>query len=141
MNLHSAIMNLPCDVPEDYNHLVTRVIYKEGHKAARHAAAELAIQADKVIERVVHERQALADAIYEAAIKGGIANSEAPVEGPHLIMFCQDMAECLKTQEAMCKEMLEIFQWMACEAEGSQSPLCHPNNMRAAAKTMLEKYS
>lgn len=39
IDLHAAIMNLPCE-PDTPNH-AERLAFKRGHKQARHAAAEL----------------------------------------------------------------------------------------------------
>lgn len=39
-DLHAAIMNLVCDVPQDCTP-TERLHFKAGHKDARHAAAEL----------------------------------------------------------------------------------------------------
>jgi hypothetical protein len=50
MNLHGQIMNLSCDTPR-FGRTTTKH-YKEGHRDARHAAAELALAADAEIERL-----------------------------------------------------------------------------------------
>lgn len=44
MNLHEQIMNLPCSRSPTWPH--RRSDYDQGHRDARHAAAELAIAAD-----------------------------------------------------------------------------------------------
>lgn len=92
------------------------IAHSMGHENAIKAAAELALAADEVTERVVHERQALADAIYEAAIESGIANREAPVTGPHLIMFCADMSEQAKAASKRITELEQrltiIVEWL-----------------------------
>jgi hypothetical protein len=43
---------------------------------------------------------------------------------------CEAVASVLGDMQ----EMLEIFQWM------NDNPGCHPNNMRAAAERMLDKF-
>lgn len=47
-----------------------------------------------------HERDALAVAIGNAAIKAGIVRAGAPMTGPQLVMLCDDMAECIKSYTA-----------------------------------------
>lgn len=52
-SLHDQIMNLPCDdskANEEYND--RRSAYNFGHRDARHAAAELALEKDKEIENL-----------------------------------------------------------------------------------------
>jgi len=51
MNLHGKIMNLQCSVPKDAN-INQALSWKEGHKQARHDAAELANAADAEIEQL-----------------------------------------------------------------------------------------
>lgn len=51
-----------------------------------------------VLTRVTHERDVLAEAIRDAAVKAGIARADADLTGPHLLMLCGDMAECIKAQ-------------------------------------------
>lgn len=56
MNLHQEIMNIPCDKIKlnDVKTYSTSVImaYKEGHRDARHAAAELSLKAEARIEEL-----------------------------------------------------------------------------------------
>ena len=47
-NYHGRIMNIPSDVEGMSN--PSRVIYKTGHRDARHAAAEIAAEADELVE-------------------------------------------------------------------------------------------
>lgn len=52
-SLHNAIMNLPCDVLRaESAGGYTQLAYKLGHRDARHAAAELANEADRCIEEL-----------------------------------------------------------------------------------------
>lgn len=52
MNLHAKIMNLSC-VPKNMDAEPNqRLAYKVGHRDARHAAAELALKADKLAEEL-----------------------------------------------------------------------------------------
>ena len=54
-NYHGQIMNLPATPPPDVTESPVkdiRIAYKTGHRDARHAAAELAIQADARIEEL-----------------------------------------------------------------------------------------
>ena len=56
MNLNSLIMNIPCDKIKlnDVKKYSTSVVmaYKEGHRDARHAAAELSLKAEARIEEL-----------------------------------------------------------------------------------------
>jgi len=55
MNLHNDIMNIAEKRPDfSFENTHDRVLYKEGHRDARHAAAELAMQADSRIEELVN---------------------------------------------------------------------------------------
>lgn len=48
MNLHDQIINLPCKREDwEFRNVFERQTYKEGHRDARHAAAELALQAEQ----------------------------------------------------------------------------------------------
>lgn len=49
--------------------------------------------------RVTCERDMLAEAIANAAIKAGIYNGEVPLTGPHMLMLCDDLAEVIKSLE------------------------------------------
>ena len=49
MNLHGQIMNIPAE-PAKVNGSNYALSYKEGHRDARHAAAELSLVADKMVE-------------------------------------------------------------------------------------------
>ena len=49
MNLHGQMINIRCDAPTVLDD-TERVIFKAGHRDARHAAAELALKADACIE-------------------------------------------------------------------------------------------
>lgn len=47
------------------------------------------------IETVTHERDMLAEAIGNAAVKSGIYRSGMSFSGPQLLMACDDMADCI----------------------------------------------
>jgi hypothetical protein len=51
MNLHAKIMNLTCDTQRMTS--VERMAYKLGHRDARHAAGELANEADVLIAELL----------------------------------------------------------------------------------------
>ncbi|ATN92923.1 hypothetical protein QGX11_gp160 [Pseudomonas phage PPSC2] len=51
MSLHNEIMNLECCVPTECND--TKMPYKIGHRDARHAAAELSLKYEALIERLL----------------------------------------------------------------------------------------
>jgi len=50
---------------------------------------------------MTHQRDALATAIRDAAVKAGIARADADLTGPHLIMLCNDMVECIEASPAV----------------------------------------
>ncbi len=50
VDYHNRIMNIQSDVEDqDYE---SRIIYKTGYRDARHAAAEIALEAERVIEEL-----------------------------------------------------------------------------------------
>lgn len=53
MNYHNKIMNLRCVGWND--------LYKEGHRDARHAAAELALDADATIDELLEVLEEMCD--------------------------------------------------------------------------------
>lgn len=66
MNLHNEIMNIPTDKLDWDVGVKESRSYKEGHRDARHAAAELSLKVDNYIERL--ESLALA-CVPESTIK------------------------------------------------------------------------
>lgn len=74
INLHNKIMNLSVNkkrVPIDREFAIS---YKNGHRDARHAAAELAINSDSEIERRVEVITAIKTAIVECFGKSPISD-------------------------------------------------------------------
>ena len=53
MNLHNEIMNIPADPAEFDFHFSHAIAFKIGHREARHAAAELALKKDALIEKLL----------------------------------------------------------------------------------------
>lgn len=49
-------------------------------------------------KRLTHERDALGQAIADAALKAGMYSGEVPLTGPHLIMFAQHLGEAATVQ-------------------------------------------
>jgi hypothetical protein len=64
--------------------------------AVKHGSAS---QTDKALQQqladVTHQRDLLAKAIGDAAIKAGIARADAELAGPMLLMLADDMADCI----------------------------------------------
>lgn len=60
-------------------------------------AASVQPDAD-LVKRLTHERDALGQAIADAALKAGMYNGEVPLTGPHLIMFAQHLGEATAAQ-------------------------------------------
>lgn len=53
MSLHNDIMNIPCEYTRScFRDEVQLSIYKEGHRDARHEAAEMALVQDEIIEQL-----------------------------------------------------------------------------------------
>lgn len=56
-------------------------------------------------QRLTGERDALAEAIRDAAVKVGIVAADAPLTGPHLLMLCNDLASSESEQLAALAEI------------------------------------
>ena len=65
--------------------------------AALGPAASVQPDAD-LVRRLTHERDALGQAIADAALKAGMHNGEVPLAGPHLIMLAQHMGDAATVQ-------------------------------------------
>jgi hypothetical protein len=87
MSLHNKIMNLPC-VPSPNAPVWANFAgaYKEGHRDARHAAAELAAAEDAAMAALVAERDALLALVREAIgpLELEAAAKAAGIEGRYL---------------------------------------------------------
>jgi hypothetical protein len=82
MDLHASIMNIPADRNRSDR------AYKEGHRDARHAAAEMALAAEEEIERLKAENAALVKALapfiqdgFQSTLGGNAQGDESPVYG------------------------------------------------------------
>jgi hypothetical protein len=65
MSLHNDIMDIQEKrLDSQFPDGISRVMYKEGHRDARHAAAELAIKADARIEALEAALQEIADGVF-----------------------------------------------------------------------------
>ena len=53
------------------------------------------------ISRLRHEREQLAKAIRDAAVKAGICREDVPLTGPDLLMLCMDMGVALTANAAV----------------------------------------
>lgn len=77
-SLHDEIMNLPCK--RTMSHFATKdelLQYKEGHRDARHAAAELAITADDAQAELNAARALLREVSKDGSLDMGNTNSSA----------------------------------------------------------------
>lgn len=55
-DLHDQIMNIPCKITDEmFLNKASRLLYKDGHRDARHAAAELALSAPTVDDGALPE--------------------------------------------------------------------------------------
>jgi hypothetical protein len=78
-NYHGAMMNLPCEVPQTMlTSESSRMAYKTGHRDARHAAAELALGADREVDQL---RDALRGDVRISAKAASILVSSRPQAG------------------------------------------------------------
>ena len=77
-NYHGRVMNIPSDVEGMSN--PSRVIYKTGHRDARHAAAEIAAEADGLVEdlcEALDDILAWHDALADPLWRGSPSQTEA----------------------------------------------------------------
>jgi len=56
---------------------------------------------------VEQQRDMLAQAIRDAAVKAGIARADAGMTGPMLLMLCDDMADCILAQQPAAVDEVE----------------------------------
>lgn len=61
-DFHARMMNIPCETPTDYN-VNVGMGFKLGHKQARHAAAEIANEADAELTRLRSDLAAMREAL------------------------------------------------------------------------------
>lgn len=80
MNYFSAIMNIPTGANVERFPTSERFLFKTGHKEARHAAAEIALEAETEIARLEARIRGLENALYslpyeceaeEVVVEGG----------------------------------------------------------------------
>ena len=75
-------------------------------------------------QRLTGERDALAEAIRDAAVKAGIVAADAPLIWPHLLMLCNDLASSESEQLAALAEqnakMRKVLLRLACLGNGDQ---------------------
>ena len=89
MNLHNEIMNLPCE-PSQRDIMNDREItaHKIGHRDARHAAAELAIKSDSLIEEMKLQLEDILDWLEQGDVEDSFADPirklvGRPLGNPH----------------------------------------------------------
>lgn len=58
---------------------------------------------------VEQQRDMLAQAIRDAAVKAGIARADADMTGPMLLMLCDDMADCILAQQPAAVPVSELL--------------------------------
>ena len=86
MNLHNEIMNL---VPPQRRELITtsgqgEIAYKFGHRDARHAAAELAIKSDSLIEEMKLQLEDILDWLEQGDVEDSFADPIRKLVGRHI---------------------------------------------------------
>jgi hypothetical protein len=92
VDLHASIMNIPADRNRSDR------AYKEGHRDARHAAAEMALAAEEEIERLKAENAALVEALQDVRIHLH-AQGRRPEEC-YLMSVCDNALTFSRTESA-----------------------------------------
>lgn len=96
MNLHAKMINLPCAPVTGIGESMHAVAgYKQGHKAARHAAAELALKADARIAHLEGQRDVLVGLLGEALPVLTMLDPESAEEGELLRDWCEKVTAAL----------------------------------------------
>lgn len=91
-----------------------------------------------LVKRLTHERDALGQAIADAALKAGMYNGEVPLSGPHLIMFAQHLGEAATPQsdsgrDAALEEAAKVMDAALTQAsynDDSRAQGCYANAAR-----------
>ncbi len=52
---------------------------------------------NQMLVEALHQRDVLMQAIEKMAKEIGLYNGEAPIDGPHLLMFCDDTIDIVKS--------------------------------------------
>lgn len=60
---------------------------------------------ESIAAEALHQRDALAAAILKTAVDIGLCNQDGVVTGPHLLMFCQDFTDMIKSMEAQLADL------------------------------------
>lgn len=76
-------------------------------KHARTAPPSAPAGLDPSIEQ---QRDMLARAIRDAAVKAGIARADADMTGPMLLMLCDDMADCILAQQPAAVDEARVVE-------------------------------
>lgn len=58
------------------------------------------------------ERDILANAIREAALKRGLVRGDAPLTGPHLLMLCEDLAQTRDPGSTLINAAQNVEAWI-----------------------------
>lgn len=81
--LHADIMNIQCHIPTGFG-IAEKLAYKEGHKYARHVAAELAItsgtKSDNKLKIPYEEIGLILNEVMDQAVKNGANSISMPNE-------------------------------------------------------------
>ena len=59
-----------------------------------------------------HQRGLLAEAIAQMGIKIGLIRADAHLEGPHLLMICEDITECMQSHADMAPAYEEAARFV-----------------------------
>lgn len=93
MSLHDKILNIPCEV-DKAKKAINRIEYKNGHRDARHMAAELAIEYDNNVQYLEDHRQITESAIGLAKVH--LINNEPSKALEILHHYCEKLDELRK---------------------------------------------
>lgn len=78
-------------------------------RQSRHNATGFDTMTEKTLNELlaeaIHQRDVLMDAITKTALAVNLYNGEAPIGGPHLLMFCDDFVDIIQTQAARIAEL------------------------------------
>jgi DNA-directed RNA polymerase subunit RPC12/RpoP len=122
MDLHGTIMNIPVTMKvEDFPSRSHWIVYKEGHRSARHAAAELALAEDSKDQTTWIIEDHLCSGCGGRILRS--ASGAGPTPGGNPLFKC---ADCGKTNSAMTPG---ILCWCGFSHRGnynSTAYLCKP---------------
>jgi hypothetical protein len=142
--LHAAIMNIPCNVPRWIDSKTAPAAFMEGHKAARHAAAELVAAADSQdapmlwLGQVREDFRRLADEADRALAqhaKRMLGGCDEGAESGWRELTDEDRDEAFASMPNMLDGFMKLWGWLhfakAIEAKCREKNAAHPSRLSA----------